>query len=244
MERNNIAGTEYGDQIMAHFGVRPPDAVLNRSILLGSVRTPVYVGSVENNAGIGESGASGTSSPFGNVLGAAAGFGSAQDKGSLVDGFTAKEHGIIMVFFTLIPHAYYNSGVDRQLLHKGYGDFAWPEFANIGDQEIRTGELTVEGSISPTSAPFGYNQRYSEYKFIGDRISGLLRDGESLSVYALQRGFEVVPELGKEFLTIPEDFLDQVFAAGIDVSGFSCMIDAYFDCKALRILPEYSLPSL
>lgn len=241
MEINNISGTDYGSHIASHFGVFPPDAVLQRSVLLGSVRTPVYVGSVENNTGTGAE--SGTKSPFGNTLGAAAGFASAADKGSLVDNFTCKEHGILMVFFTLIPHAYYNTGVDRQLLHLGIGDFAFPEFANIGDQEIRTGELTVSGSLVAGSA-FGYNQRYSEYKFKGDRISGLLRDGENLDVYALQRGFDSVPDLGKDFLTIPTDYLDQVSGVASDVSGFGCMIDAYFDCQALRVLPEYSLPSL
>lgn len=242
MERNNIAGTEYGDQIMAHFGVRPPDAVLNRSILLGSVRTPVYVGSVENKAGVGETGASGTKSPFGNVLGAAAGFASGGDKGTLIDDFTAKEHGVIMVFFTLIPHAYYNSGTDREMLHIGYGDFAWPEFANIGDQDIQRSELVASAAAGGI---FGYNQRYSEYKFLKDRIAGELRDGQSLDVYALQRGFiDTVPELGKAFLTIPTDFLDQVTGVSSALSEFGCMVDAYFDCQALRILPEYSLPSL
>lgn len=247
MERNNIAGTDYGSILQAHFGVKPPDAVLQRSVLLGSVRTPVYVGSVENNTGTGavDTGGDpvGTKSPYGNTLGAAGGFASAADKGTLVDNFTAHEHGVIMVFFTLIPHAYYNTGVDRQLLHLSVGDFAWPEFANIGDQEIRTGELTVAGSLNPGSV-FGYNQRYSEYKFKGDRISGLVRDGENMSVYALQRGFTTVPALGSDFLEIPTDFLDQVFGVSSTVSGFGCMIDAYFDCQALRILPEYSLPSL
>lgn len=242
MERNNIAGTEYGDQIMAHFGVRPPDAVLNRSVLLGSVRTPVYVGSVENKAGVGDNGASGTKSPFGNVLGAAAGFASGGDKGTLIDDFTVKEHGVIMVFFTLIPHAYYNTGTDREMNHVGYGDFAWPEFANIGDQEIKNSELVASAN---TAGIFGYNQRYSEYKFLKDRIAGLLRQGQTLEVYALQRSFIYPhPELGKDFLTIPTDFLDQVTGVSSELSKFGCMVDAYFDCQALRILPEYSLPSL
>lgn len=243
MERNNIAGTEYGDQIMAHFGVRPPDAVLNRSVLLGSVRTPVYVGSVENNAGVGMSGSDGTKSPYGNTLGSAAGFASGADKGRLIDDFTCKEHGVIMVFFTLIPHAYYNSGTVREMWHVGYGDFAWPEFANIGDQEIKLGELMAQAS--PGTGVFGYNQRYSEYKFMPDRISGLLRDGQNLDVYALQRGFiDSAPELGKEFLEIPTTYLDQVLGVSSEIGGFGCMIDAYFDCQALRVLPEYSLPSL
>lgn len=238
LERNNIAGTDYGSQILAHFGVTPPDAILDRSVLLGSVRTPVVVNAVENN-----SNAEATSSrnPFGSTLGTAAGFGSAAESGRLVDNFEAKEHGIIMVFFTLIPHAYYNAGIDKQMLHIGFGDFAWPEFSGIGDQAIYQNELLSTGDPDTV---FGYNQRYSEYKFKLDRISGLLQDGESLDVYALQRGYSTSPVLGSSFLEIPKDYLDQVFAVTSSESGFSCIFDCYFDCSALRVLPEYSLPKL
>lgn len=238
MEANNISGTDYGSQILAHFGVTPPDAVMNRSVLLGSVRTPVIVNAVENNSNAEVSG--NVKNPFGTALGTAAGFGSANESGRLVDDFEPKEHGIIMVFFTLIPHAYYNSGIDRQLLHTGYGDFAWPEFASIGDQPITTNELLSAGGTDV----FGYNQRYSEYKFKLDRIAGLVADGGNLDVYALQRGFSQIPSLGSEFLEIPKNYLDQVFAVTNEQSGFSCIYDCYFDCSALRVLPEYSLPKL
>lgn len=238
MERNNISGTDYGSQILAHFGVTPPDAVMNRSVLLGSVRTPVIVNAVENNSNA-ETTAT-VKNPFGTALGSAAGFGSANESGRLIEDFEPKEHGIIMVFFTLIPHAYYNGGIDRQLLHTGYGDFAWPEFAGIGDQAITNNELTSAGNTQV----FGYNQRYSEYKFKLDRISGLVADGGNLDVFALQRGFSQVPSLGSEFLEIPKDYLDQVFSVTTSQSGFSCIYDCYFDCSALRVLPEYSLPKL
>lgn len=238
LERNNIAGTEYGSQILAHFGVTPPDSVLNRSVLLGSVRTPVVVGSVENNSGASQEQ---SFSPYGSQLGAAAGFGSGFDKGRLVDDFTAKEHGIIMVFFTLIPHAYYNTGLDRAFLHTKVGDFAWPEFANIGDQPIY--QIEISNNTGAPMQVFGYNQRYSEYKSKLDAITGLLSDGENLAPYALQRGFTGA-SLGKEFLEIPTDYLDQVLGVSENIGGFGCMVDAYFDCQALRVLPEYSLPSL
>lgn len=246
MERNNIAGTRYGDQILAHFGVLPPSAVMDRAILLGACRTPVIVGSVENNSNAESSTKNG---PFGNTLGSAAGFGSATDKGSLIDSFDVKEHGFIFVIYSLVPHSYYNSGFDREFRHVSYGDFAWPEFSNIGDQPILNGELSVEAA--DPLATFGYNQRYSEYKAKLDRISGLLSDmsaagGTSqLAAYALQRGFSGNgPALGKQFLEIPTDYLDQVFAVSAGVSGFSCLVDCYFDCSVLRVLPEYSLPSL
>lgn len=244
LERNNIAGTEYGSQILAHFGVTPPDAVLNRSILLGSVRTPVVVNSVENTAGIGQDGTTGSYSPYGNVVGSAAGFGSAFDKGNLVDNFTAKEHGFIMVFFTLIPHQYYSTGLDRQLLHREVGDFAWPEFAGIGDQPIYNAELSVNSQYP--LGTFGYQQRYCEYKHKLDVVNGMLNSAASggLSVYALQRGLDTHPSLGSDFLEIPTTYLDDYLGVTEAVGGFGCMIDAFFDCRALRVLPEYSLPHL
>lgn len=80
-----------------------------------------------------------------------------------------------------------------------------------------------------------------------DRVSGLLEEGQNLSVYALKRGFDNQngnPALGKDFLTIPVDYLDQVSNVNTKVSEFGCICDVYFDARALRVLPEYSLPSL
>ena len=102
---------------------------------------------------------------------------------------------------------------------------------------------------------FGYNQRYSEYKYHDDEVHGLLRDGTmasgadaavDLSPYALQRyiGGTNATTVSSAFIQIPTDFLDNQLAATDKVSGYSCMVDCYFDVKALRTLPEYSLPCL
>lgn len=242
LERNNISGTDYGSQILAHFGVTPPDAVLNKPLLLGQVRDSVYVGSVENNSNAGfASDGDASDNPFGATLGTAAGFASGFNKGSLIPEFHAKEHGYILVMYSLVPHAYYNSGIERELRHTTIGDYAWPEYAKIGDQPVYAEELWTGAASSLT---IGYNQRYSEYKFRPDKISGLLRDGGNLDVYALQRGFESTPSLGKDFLEIPTDYLDQVSNVNYAVSRFGAMVDFYADTRAIRLLPEYSLPSL
>lgn len=241
LERNNISGTDYGAQILSHFGVTPPDAVLDKPLLLGQSRDSVYVGSVENNANVDANSVAGTANPFGYTLGSAAGFASGMNQGSLIPEFHAKEHGYIMVMYTLVPHAYYNSGIERQLRHTTVGDYAWPEYARIGDQQVFAEELWAGAASSTT---IGYNQRYSEYKFRPDKISGLLRDGESLDVYALQRGFTSTPALGKDFLEIPTNYLDQVSNVMTQVSDFGAIVDFYCDTRAIRLLPQYSLPSL
>lgn len=247
LERQNIAGTEYGMNILAHFGVVPPSATLNQPILLGTCRTPVYVGSVENNSNAAAPNGTKTN-PYGSALGTAAGFGSAADKGSLISNYDIKEHGCVIFMFSLVPHAYYATGTERDLMHMHYGDFLWPEFANVGDQPIYLRELCLDESGSTESpSVFGYAQRYSEYKFKRDRIIGPALINGGLSPYALSRGFDPTDQgqtdLGSQFLEIPTDFLDQVYSVSSNV-GYGCIVDAFFDTKALRILPEYSLPML
>ncbi len=222
LERNNIAGTDYGSQILAHFGVVPPDAVMDKPVLLGQDRQSVYVGSVENNSNAEVATGSDNNNPFGTSLGSAAGFGSSLGKGSLIPEFHVKEHGFIMVMFSVVPHAYYDTGIERENMHVGVGDFAWPEYAHIGDQPVYAEELFNEAASSLT---IGYNQRYSEYKARIDKISGLLHDNNLLDVYALKRGFSTTPALGKDFLEIPADYLDQVSTVNYEVSSFGAIVD-------------------
>ena len=51
LERNNVAGNRYADQIKAHFGVMPADAVNQRAIYLGSSSSLIYNHSVYQTVG-------------------------------------------------------------------------------------------------------------------------------------------------------------------------------------------------
>lgn len=244
LERNNIGGTRYYDQILAHFGVMPPDANVNRAVLLGSMTQPVIVNSIsKTNESAAES-----KNPYSSSTGAQFGRGLSFGKGRLVDKFEVKEHGFIITLFSLVPHAYYSTGVRRYLGRSGSGTFAFPEFAGIGDQEVYTSELVGTWSqvdtIPWSQRIAGYNQRYSEYKFHDDEVHGLLSDGNSLQNFVLSRGFTGEPSPTTALLEIPITFMDSVMVASESVSGFNAIVDCYFDSKFLRVLPEYSLPHL
>lgn len=250
LERNGIAGNRYYDQILAHFGVVPSDASVQRSLFLGSLTSPVIVNSVNQTA---TSSVSNSTNPFSTV---GSSYGKAQcfEKGSLVKGFEAKEHGYIIGIFSLVPHANYSSGIRRHLIGRQYNsDFAWPEFSGIGDQKVYVAEINSSSSMGQNT--FGYNQRYSEYKYHDDEVHGYLRDGTmvsgadfaiDLTPYALQRsitGTDAIT-ISSAFIQIPTNFLDNQLAATEKLSEYSCMVDCYFDVKSLRTLPEYSLPCL
>lgn len=244
LERNNIAGYRYADQIKAQFGILPSDATMNRAIFLGRSVANVYTKSVYNTAGSPTSSDSGN--PFG---GSAAKFGTSQalGQGSLCDKFTASEHGYLMALFSLVPHAYYSTGTRRHLLRSKVGDFAFPLLQGVGEQAIGQLELTSlspSGTPSLGAVPFGYTDQYAEYKYHDDEVHGLLVDGENLSAFALQRSFDKQPVLGRDFLEIPTSFLDQVTAVTGSVSKFGCWVDMYFSEKKISTLAAYQIPTL
>lgn len=246
LEKNNIGGTRYYDQILAHFGVMPSDAKVNRAILLGATTSPVVVNSIaQTNQPSNQQ----TKNPYANTTGAQFGRGLSFGKDRLVDNFEVKEHGFIMIMFSLVPHAYYSTGTRRYLGRSGSGTFAFPEFAGIGDQEVYASELDSANGLADhilwdTSNISGYNQRFSEYKYHDDEVHGILSDGNSLQSFVLQRGFSGVPQPSSQLLEIPTNYMDGVMVTTSAVSGFNAIVDCYFDSKMLRVLPEYSLPHL
>lgn len=243
LERNNIAGTRYYDQILAHYGVLPSDAVFQRAVLLGSMTTPVVVNSVAQQA---QGTNSQTKNPYANSTGAMFGRGNAFGKDRLINNFEVKEHGYIIIMFSLVPHAYYSTGSRRYITKRSTSDtFAFPEFAGIGDQEVYKSELHSNSITDGVDdVILGYNQRYSEYKYHDDEIHGLLQDGQSLNSFVLSRGFDSGVTLSSSMLEIPTTFMDSVMVTTAGVSGFNAIVDCYFDSKYLRALPEYSLPTL
>lgn len=243
LERNNVAGTRYYDQILAHYGVLPPDASFQRPVLLGSMTTPVIVNTVmQTNAPAATGGTA--DNPY-KTVGAQYGRGTSFGKDRLVDKFEVKEHGYIMIMFSLVPHAYYSTGSRKYIYRSKSSDYAFPEFANIGDEEVKAKQLAGNfSSVAAGDRVVGYVQRYADYKYHDDEIHGLLQDGQSLNKFVLSRGFTTGVTLGSSLLEIPTNFMDNVMVTDSSVSGFNAIVDAYFDSKILRALPEYSLPSL
>lgn len=240
MERNNIAGYRYSDQIYAQFGVYPSDAIMDRCLYLGRHVQTVYNRSVFSTINFAAQG---------SVLGTKAANSQALGEGSLVDGFTASEHGYLMVLASLVPRPVYGSGTARDVFRVSVGDFAFPLLAGMGDQAILQRELTGGIQVGDGSAVFGYTDLYAEYKFLNDKVHGLLRDGQDLDSYVLQRSFDVDtdqsrPVIGTQFLQIPTDYLDQVQAIKTSAQGYTYWAEVAFPFKKISTLPAYSQPTL
>lgn len=243
-ERNNLLGNLYVEQLAGRYGVRPSDGIAQRSLYLGRGEFEIYSKGIYQTSGFTES-TQGTNNPFDGSVGAR--FGSAYASGDsfVINGFEAKEPGYLFVMATLVPRVTYSSGIDRMLEHYvGEGslsDMANPILQNVGPQPIYGRELTGD-----TQRIFGYTDRYAEFKTKQDSLHGLLRDGQSLQSFALQRSFELGSDvyIGTDFLQIPTDYLDQVTAVADQLSQYGYWMDCYFDYKVAMPLSKYSLPSL
>ena len=247
MERNNIAGFRYADQIKATYGIYPSDAVLDRCVYLGSFNVPVITKSVFQQNQTSEGFNGDTSNPFSSVgtkFGASQGFA----EGSFVDNFTTTEHGFLFVMFSLVPKAKYSTGTRRYLMESSQADIPNPLLQGVGDQEVYTYELagmtSASGSVLLEPTVFSYSQRYSHYKFHNDEVHGLLRDGQNLQSFSLQRSFDSSVSLGSDFLQIPKNYMDQVTAVNGNMSQFGCWVQCGFQFYKSSTLSAYDIPTL
>ena len=253
-ERNNLLGNLYVEQVYGRYGVRPSDGIAQRSLYIGRAEFEVYSkgiyqqnGPLDNGVGdISEAVESiGQANPFGTI-GSRYGSAYASGKGLNVN-FEAKEHGYFMIMATLVPRVTYSSGVERYLRHYcGLGslsDMANPILQNVGPQPIVEDELTGNGD---TGTVFGFTDRYAEFKTKQDTLHGLVRDGQSLQAFALQRSFgdTSAPRINSAFLEIPTDYMDQVTAVKQWISDYGYWCDTYFQYRVAQPLAKYSLPSL
>lgn len=241
LDRNNIAGFRYGDQVFAQYGIYPPDEITQRAIYLGSQTIPLYNKAVYQHDG---NGGENTNNPF-NIIGSK--YANAQAVSQtdfVVNNYEVKDYCIVMGIYSLVPKARYSSGTRRFFHYNDVSDIAFPMLAGVGDQEILKRELLDVYSGEGNTEVFGYTQRYAEYKFIDDQVHGLLRDGQSLQAFALQRSFADNVELGSDFITIPKDYLDQVSAASYKISEFGNWVDAHVSYYKSSTLPAYSIPTL
>lgn len=243
LERNNIAGSRYADQIRATFGVLPSDAMLDRPIFLGGSSFGIYTNSIAQTVN-SDKGAS--SNPYSGTAGADAGQTSGFGKDSLIDKFTATEHGIIMVIGSVVPHATYSTGTSRMFAMSQFGDIPNPMFEGLGQESILKAELAPYMShLGYDNEVFGYVDQYAWMKYMNDEVHGLLVDGESLESFALQRSFDSASaKLDSSFIQIPLDYLDQVLAVKQEKSGFSSWANFYFDVKKTSLLSQYTIPTL
>lgn len=244
LETNNLSG-DYSDMMRNRWGTRPIDADFDEPYYLGRVVLPVYQKSVYQNQDDGNlSGSSANPFVSGGQLGAKGADGSFVGEGSITDKFHNSTWSYVMCLFSLVPHAAYGYGINRELLATKIGDFPAPEMQTIGYEDIKSFEVIEPNGTNP-DLDFGYIPRYSRFKYMDDEIHGELRPGQTLESFVLQRRFANSGiQLSTSFLQIPQDALDSVFAVSTASMNLSCWYEIYFKFKVAMPLADFCIPTL
>lgn len=248
-ERNELAGYRYEDYLRANYGADLTSGVAQRAVILGSGEIPVYSKGVYQTAPFYASDSGNpTANPFADTPGATYGAVDCSGGLRLVKDFKAQEPGWIMVLVSLVPKVTYSNGIERMFarynIDESQTDMATPILQNVGNQPVYRYELTGRADDFINKGVFGWQDRYADFKYKPDRLAGLLRDGQSLDVFALQRSVTGSPEINSAFLQIPTDYLDQVAAVDGSISEFGYWLQVYHRYRVSMPLSPFAIPSL
>jgi hypothetical protein len=236
LERDARGGTRYTEILQSHFGVRSPDARLQRPEYLGGGSSLISISPVMQTSATGVSGGT---TPIGNL----AAFGTFLHKGH---GFTYScvEHGHIIGFASVRADLTYQQGLRKLWSRNTRYDYYFPAFSHLGEQAILNKELYCDGS-SNDNAVFGYQERWAELRYNPSQITGLFKSTSAGTIdpWHYAQRFTSLPTLNSTFIQ-DNPPLARNLAVGAAANGQQLLLDAFFDITAARPLPMYSVPGL
>lgn len=231
LEKLARAGNRYIEYIKVIFGETSSDSRLQRPEYLGGGRAPIVISEVlstfDNTAG-------------GNPQGTMSGHGISVGNSN---GFTQSfnEHGYIIGLMSVLPRTGYQQGIAKHFTRFDQFDFPIPDFAHLGEQEVKQKELYVDinTAVTENEKTFGYQSRYSECKFQNSTSHGDFRT--TLAFWHMDRIFATSPDLNASF--IESDPTLRIFAiTDPDLDHLWCVV--YNHVSAIRPLPYYGTPTL
>lgn len=227
LEKQARGGARLVETILNNFGVKSPDARLQRAEYITGTKSPVVISEVLNTSDT-------TNAPQGNM----AGHGVSVTQGKY-GGYFVQEHGYIMGIMSIMPKTAYQNGIPKHFLKTSdQYQYFWPDLANIGEQEVLNKELFAFDGATSGDATFGYVPRYAEYRFENNRVAGEFRD--TLDFWHLGRKFLSTPANNSDFVT--SDPTHRVFAV-TDPTVEKIYAHILHKVRAVRSMPKYATPS-
>lgn len=230
-------GSRYVELVLSMFGCHTGDARLQRPEYLGGGSTPIQIHAVTQTAPVTYSSGGTPTTPQGNL----AGYGVAGQSGI---GFSKSfvEHGHVIGLVSVRGDYTYQQGIDRMWSRRTKFDFYWPAFAHLGEVPVFNKEIYYQNNASDDDAAFGYQERWYEYRYGINKITGKLRSGVSgsLDVWHLAQNFANLPTLASTFIEEAPP-VSRVLAVQNEPHF---IFDSVIKCKMARVMPVYSTPGL
>ncbi|AXH75767.1 MAG: major capsid protein [Microviridae sp.] len=230
LERMARGGTRYTEITENIFGVRNPDARLQRPEYIGGGSTPLQFTPIAQTAPVAGVG-----------LGALGAAGSAV--GSSRASYAATEHGFIVCLLSVKSELSYSQGVHKMWDRNTLYDFYNPAFAGLGEQSVKRREIFATGTTANDDVVFGYQERWHELRTHVSRVAGLFRPtaAGNIDEWHLSQLFSPAPTLGVTFI---EDSppMSRVLAAGVAANGQQYLADVHVRCEMVRPVPMFGTP--
>lgn len=227
-ENDARGGVRPNEGTLSHFGVRTPDASLDRAEFLGGSMQPIVVSEVAQTSESTDTSPQGTLAGKGTSYKSHAGF-----------RMYFTEHGFVFNLTSALVRANYWQGIPKVFSRMQRDEYYWPEFANLGEEPVFTKEIYADSTVVSEDTVFGYVPRYSDLKTAQGEVHGDMRS--SLSFWTQVREFSNRPELNREFLFADPDLspfaVQSVFSDPI-------IVTIQFHIKASRLMPFYGVPTL
>lgn len=237
LEKDARGGTRYTEFVFNHFGVRSPDARLQRPEFIGGGHANILTTAIPQTSGTG---ASGQTTPLGNL----AATGHVQSKTGFT--YSSTEHGFILTLVSARADITYQQGLRKMWSRSTRYDYPVPLLANLGEQVLYNREIYADGSANDANA-FGYVPRWDEYRHIPSRITGLYRSTATgtIDYWHTAQKFASLPTLNSTFIV--DDTINVIqrnFSAGASSVGQQILADFFFNITCARALPAYGIPGL
>lgn len=228
LEKRARNGSRIVEYLLSDFNVRSSDGRLQRPEFCGGNSTPVLISET-----LQTSASTDDTTPLGEMAGHGISMG-----GSYISSKYCEEHGFYLNFTTVMPKTGYHQGMPRLWKKFDKFDYVTPLFQNVGEQEIKSGEVYYTG-YPVDEETFGYGPKYIEMKYQNNRVSGDFKN--TYSYWTWDRRFDERPTLSPEFIQCRPN--RDIFAI-TDEREDTLLIQMYFDIKARVPLQYWSSPGL
>lgn len=217
-------GSRYVERLQHAFGVRNLDARLQRPEYLGGGTNTIQFSEIIQSApSIDDT----SDESVGTLKGHGIGLTSTNKYRRRVP-----EYGFVVSLMIIRPKTAYQDGVPKMWTRQTKEEWFQPELQHIGMQAITNKEL--KGDHAAPDGIFGYQQRYDEYRYMYDQVSGEFRD--TLDFWHMARQFGSDPALNATFVQC--EGVDRPFATDAD----EFQVRAFHKIKMRRKLDAMGTP--
>lgn len=220
-------GSRYIEQIRYFFGIESSDARLQRPEYLGGGKQNVVISEVLQTSQT-------QTTPQGNMAGHGVSVGTSNRFRR-----NFEEHGILLGIMSVLPRTAYQNGINRMWTRSDRFDYYWPQFAHLGEQEIKNYEIYYDHVNEDGALTWGYQSRYAEYKHASSQVSGDFRN--QLDYWHMGRKFDSLPPLNEDF--VKANPTHRIFA-NTEPTDDKLWVQVYNKVDALRPMPYYGTPRL